>query len=63
MTRLPTYLRQVPRNVKDVPAGEVIHVEIRHDDDCGTFKGRACDCEPEVESGQRVDRKYGGGVP
>ena len=62
MTRSPNYLRQVLQHGKDVPPGEVVHVEVRHDDDCGIFENRACDCEPEVESGDRVDRKYGGGA-
>ena len=59
MSRLPTYLRQVLRNVKDVRPGEIVHVEVRHDDGCGIFEDRSCDCQPEVESGKRVDRKYG----
>ncbi len=62
MTRLPPYLRQALENVKDVRRGEVVQVEIRHDDDCGIFENRACDCQPEVESGKRVDQKYGGGA-
>ena len=60
--KLPTYLRQVLKNVKDVPAGDIVHVEVRHDDDCGIFEGRGCDCAPEIESGKRVERKYGGGA-
>lgn len=28
--------------------GSVLHVEIRHDDDCGYWKARPCDCDPEV---------------
>lgn len=38
----------------------VHHIEIRHDDDCAHWSGDGCDCEPEVESGTRVERKYGG---
>ena len=60
MNRPPPYLRQVLENVKHARAGEVVHVEVRHDDSCGILKGRACDCQPDVESGQRVERKYGG---
>ena len=62
MNRFPPYLRQALANVKHVRPGEVVHVEVRHDDDCGIFEGRPCDCEPEVESGARVERKYGGGA-
>ena len=60
MKRLPPYLRQVLEHAKDVRPGEVVHVEVRHDNWCGIYEGRACDCEPEVESGARVERKYGG---
>lgn len=59
--KLPLYLRQVLKNVKDVAPGEIVHIEVRHDDDCRIFENRPCDCQPEVESGARVDRKYGGG--
>ena len=41
-------------------AGEVFHIEVRHDDWCEIFHNRACNCDPEIESGSRVDRKYGG---
>ena len=58
MNRLPPYLHQALDNVKDVAPGEIVHVEIRHDADCGIFENRACDCAPDVESGKRVDRKY-----
>ena len=60
MNRLPPYLRQALEHGKDDPRGEIVHVEIRHDDWCGIFEGRPCDCNPDVESGKRVDRKYGG---
>ena len=60
MNRLPPYMRQALEHGKD-RAGEIVHVEVRHDDDCGIFKDRACDCEPVVESGKRVEKKYGGG--
>ena len=60
MTRLPTYLRQALEHAKDIRSGEIVHVEVRHDGDCGIFEDRPCDCQPDVESGVRVDRKYGG---
>ena len=28
--------------------GEVIHVNVAHDDWCGVFRGLRCACEPEV---------------
>ncbi len=60
MKRLPNYLRQALEHGKDVRAGQIVHVEVRHDDWCGILEGRPCDCEPQVESGVRVERKYGG---
>ena len=38
----------------------VHHVEIRHDDWCSLLNGRGvCDCAPDVESGARIEKKYG----
>lgn len=39
------------RKVKDLveqglPAGEVTHVTVLHDDWCGIFRGEACNCNP-----------------
>ena len=58
----PQYLDVLVEHLKEAPARSVLHIEVRHDDDCKVFVGRPCDCEPEVESGARVDRKYGGEV-
>ena len=55
-------VKEWSRVMKDIPPGEIVHVEVRHDDDCGIFEDRPCDCEPETESGARVERKYGGGA-
>ena len=33
-------------------------IEIRHDDDCPRLTGGECDCDPEIESGARIARKY-----
>ena len=35
--------------VASVP-GSVVRVDILHDDWCGVFKGRRCDCEPDVKA-------------
>ena len=43
----------------NLECGKVHHLEIRHDDDCAHWMGKPCDCEPEIESGARIDRKYG----
>lgn len=61
MKSLPTYLKQVLKHVKDVPPGQIVlHVEVQHDDWCGIYEGRSCDCEPSVLSGARIELKYGG---
>ena len=60
MNRLPSYLRQALEHMKHARPGEVIHVEIRHDDWCPIFEGGPCNCDPDVESGARVERKYDG---
>ena len=31
--------------------GLLTHVHIYHDDWCGVYKGRPCDCNPEVHAG------------
>ena len=41
--------------------GEVHVIEVRHDDDCPMLDGKPCNCTPVIETGARVDRKYGGG--
>lgn len=61
MTGRPKYIDPLLEHLARSPAESgVHHVEVRHDDDCPIFDGEACDCEPEVESGARVDEKYGG---
>lgn len=60
----PAYLPLLIRHFQDrkLPPG-VHHIEVRHDDDCAFWRGLPCDCEPIIETGARVDRKYGGGQP
>ncbi len=31
-----------------IEPGQYKHVEIRHDDWCGIFKGERCNCEPDI---------------
>ena len=54
------YLQALLAHLREAPAdpGSVVHVEVRHDDDCGIWAGRPCDCSPEIETGGRVERKY-----
>lgn len=60
MTDRPNYVDALLEHLANSPLGPgVHHVEVRHDDDCPIFDGRPCDCEPEIESGERVDEKYG----
>ena len=56
----PRYVEGLVEHLEGAPMGTVLHVEIRHDDNCRIFRGRPCNCDPEIESGVRVDRKYGG---
>jgi hypothetical protein len=58
MTGRPRYLDALLRHLRAVgiEPGKVHHVEVRHDDGCAHWKGRPCDCEPEIETGARVDR-------
>jgi hypothetical protein len=46
----PKYLPLLLRLVQNghVLPGRVQSVEIRHDLWCGIFKGRSCNCDPEV---------------
>mgnify|MGYP006919379143 CR=1 FL=1 len=41
-----------------VDTGAVKHVEVLHENDCGIWHDRVCDCEPKVVSGPAIDRKY-----
>ena len=58
--RSPRYLDALLEIGKAAPIGSIIHVEVQHDDDCAFFRDKPCDCEPVVESGIRVEQKYGG---
>ena len=51
------------RHIASTPieSGKVHHVEVRHDADCAFWHDHACDCSPTIETGARVDRKYGSG--
>lgn len=58
----PRYLDALRRHLEEneIEPGELHHVEIRHDDGCAHWEGDACDCDPDVESGTRIRRKYEG---
>lgn len=61
--RRPRYLDALLRHLQETGAqrGAVTHVEIRHLDGCAFWRGKPCNCEPEVETGARIDAKYGTG--
>ena len=54
------YVPALLEHLRETPMGGVVHVEVRHDADCGFWHDHACDCSPTIETGARVDRKYGG---
>jgi hypothetical protein len=60
MTARPKYLPALAEHVRQTPpkAG-VVHVEVRHDDDCPIFSGKPCACDAVIETGARIDEKYG----
>lgn len=62
MSGRPKYLDALLAHLRRSPmeSGELVHVEVRHDDACRIFDGEPCDCDPEVESGERIDEKYDG---
>ena len=52
------YVRVLLKHMRRTPKAGVVHVEVRHDHGCAFLSDRPCDCQPEVESGARVDAKY-----
>jgi hypothetical protein len=60
--RLPAWLRPLLVHVQrtGLRPGSVAHVEVLHDDWCAHFYGRPCNCDPEIRTGTRIDRRYGG---
>lgn len=58
------YLRALLKHLQNTPLDPgVHHVEIRHDSWCALLAGEGpCNCDPEIETGQRVNSKYGHGV-
>ena len=48
----PAYMRQLSELCRKgrLPAeAGVHHIDIYHDDWCASFRGGACDCEPEIK--------------
>lgn len=49
--RTPNYLPAVAAIAHTATRGMVNHVNIYHDEWCGIFKGKVCNCNPRVERG------------
>lgn len=45
----PAYLPALLDLVELVRRGELVEVVVHHDDGCAHWRGRPCDCHPEVE--------------
>lgn len=59
--RPPAYLPALLKHLDATrPGPGVHHVEVHHAHDCGFWDGVPCDCRPIIESGARVERRYGG---
>jgi len=61
MTNRPKYVDPLLSHLRRSPVEPGLHhIEVRHADDCRIFEGETCNCEPEIETGARIDQKYGG---
>ena len=60
MPKITRYVPYILKHLLEVapPPGMVRHIEIRHDLWCGIFRGLECNCEPIIETGDRINRKY-----
>jgi hypothetical protein len=52
-------IRQHLERSGELRPGSVVHIEVRHDDGCAHWTGGRCDCAPELETGTRIEAKYG----
>jgi hypothetical protein len=45
------YFEKVQEAIQSNPPkpGTINHVSIAHDDGCGIFRGKPCDCDPDIE--------------
>lgn len=50
-------LRQVRQHLESEPEPDVYHQYIAHDDWCGIWSGRECDCDPDVWLERGEDRE------
>lgn len=58
----PSFIDVLLEHLRHAPpqAGVITHVEVFHDDWCGIFEGRECDCTPDIASGPAIQKKYEG---
>lgn len=47
-----SYVSKVTRLAKSgqLPKGEVVHIDVIHDDGCPRLRGGRCSCDPEVSA-------------
>jgi len=49
MPKKPNYLKKILKRLQNAqPVVGVFPVEVRHDDWCDIFKGKPCNCDPDV---------------
>lgn len=49
---VPRYLQRLLEGGWEYTPGELVSVEVLHDDDCAHWRGRPCNCDPEVKMRQ-----------
>ena len=56
-----SYLIHLLKHIREcgLEPGKLNQVEIRHEAGCAIWQGEPCDCEPEIETSPRVQRRYG----
>ncbi len=43
---------------EDIPWDRLPEIRVMHDQWCGMFSGKDCDCNPEVRSREEVERQF-----
>lgn len=49
------YMKKVLWLTATLPPGSIADIHISHDDWCGTFRGRRCNCDPDIRIEPRFD--------